>query len=437
MNISGVEIHSLAAELFPLCRSITGDGTRQSLARLAQLIPITVHEVPTGATILDWTVPKEWNIKDAYIANSEGERLVDFRQSNLHVVNYSVPVEGRMTREALRKHVHTLPDQPELIPYRTSYYKPNWGFCLSQRLWDDIPEGEYDVRIDSTLEDGSLTWGECVILGQTEDEVLISAHNCHPSMANDNLSGVCVAAFLAKLLLARPAQRLTYRILFAPATIGAVAWLAANRGRLDRIRHGLVLNCIGDASGFNYKRSGRGNTEIDRAMVYLLRAENLPHRIREFTPYGYDERQFCSPGFNLPVGCLSRAVHGEFSEYHTSADNLNFIKAESLAESFRLLCSLVELLEYNAVYINQAPYGEPQLGKRSLYHDYGGSGIGDANLAKLWILNLSNGSRSLLDIGERSHLPFSLLLESAIELEDAGLIRNTAREPALGLRTAS
>jgi aminopeptidase-like protein len=267
--------------------------------------------------------------------------------------------------------------------------------------------------------------------------VLISAHHCHPSLANDNLSGVCVAAFLAKLLLARPAQRFTYRILFAPGTIGAVAWLAANRGRLDRVRYGLVLNCLGDSGPFNYKRSRRGNAEIDRALAYILESGKLSHSIREFTPYGYDERQYCSPGFNLPVGCLSRAIHGEFPEYHTSADDLNFIRAESLAESLRLLCSVVDLLENNAVYVNQEPYGEPQLGKRGLYKQSRTSGIGDANMAKLWILNLSDGSHSLLDIGERSHLPFPLLLESAIELEEAGLIRSVSREPAHALRTAS
>ncbi len=437
MTNPGQDIHALAAELYPICRSITGSGVRKTLSRLEKLIPLTRHEIPSGTSVLDWTVPKEWNVREAYIQDLQGKRLIDFQNCNLHVLNYSMPVRKRMTRAELASHVYTLPDQPDLIPYRTSYYSPNWGFCLSQKQWDAIPEGEYQVCIESSLEDGAMTLAECVVQGRTDEEVLISSHICHPALANDNLSGVCVATYLAKSLLASPPLRYTYRFLFVPGTIGSITWLSLNRHLLGRIRHGLVLSCIGDAGHFNYKKSRQGNAEIDRAMIHLLQRSGEPYGLHEFTPYGYDERQYCSPGFNLPVGCMMRSVHGTFPEYHTSADNPGFLKPESLAGSLRFLESVVELLDNNLTYVNQAPYGEPQLGKRGLYRATGGNGIADANMAKLWILNLSDGYHSLLDIAGRSNIPFPLLAESARELECAGLLRTASSEHSLVFRTAS
>src|SRR5688572_28601507 len=296
---AGPAIHALIRDLYPICRSITGDGMRQTLARLKKEIPLEVSEVPSGTKAFDWTVPREWNIRDAYVKNSSGERVIDFRRHNLHVVNYSVPVRGTMSLAQLRPHLHTLPDQPDLIPYRTSYYKEAWGFCLPHRQLEQMPEDEYEVCIDSTLRDGHLTYGECLLKGASAQEVLVSCHVCHPSLCNDNLSGVAVAAFLAKHLIGVP-LRYSYRFLFIPGTIGSITWLSLNEDRARAIAHGLVLTCIGDRGNFTYKKSRRGNAEIDLAMGHILKHSGRNYSTVEFSPYGYDERQYCSPGFNLP-----------------------------------------------------------------------------------------------------------------------------------------
>ena len=318
-------------ELFPICRSITGDGLRQSLAKVGELLPLTIHEVATGTEAFDWTVPKEWNIRDAYIKDAAGRRVVDFQQCNLHVVNYSAPVNTRMPLKELRPHLHVLEERPEWIPYRTSYYAESWGFCLSQRQLEGLSDGEYEVVIDSSLQDGALSYGECVLPGQIDDEFLISVHICHPSLANDNLSGVAVATAVARVL-ASTSHRYTYRFLFLPGTIGPITWLSRNQAAVERVKHGLVLACVGDRGGINYKRSRRLSADIDRAVEHVLRSKGAPFEVRDFSPYGYDERQYCSPGFNLPVGSFRRTPHGEYPEYHTSADNLEFVSAAHLVE---------------------------------------------------------------------------------------------------------
>lgn len=417
----GAELHAFASELYPICRSISGDGLRSTLSRIRERIPLTIHEVPTGTAVFDWTVPKEWNIRDAYIAGPTGERVVDFRNSNLHVVNYSRPVHAKPSLSELRPHLFTIPEHPDWIPYRTSYYKEDWGFCLSHNQLLALTEGEYEVCIDSTLEDGSLSYGELFLPGRSTDEVLISCHACHPSLANDNLSGLSVATFLAQHLMGRE-LRYSYRFLFIPGTIGAITWLARNREDAARIRHGLVLTCIGDSGGFHYKKSRRGDAEIDRAAAVALRHCGESAEVLDFSPYGYDERQYCSPGFNLPVGCLMRSVWGTFPEYHTSADNLNFIRPESLAGSLRVCASIIEVLEENRTCVNQMPWCEPQLGKRGLYRSTGGESIAQEITARLWVLNLSDGSHSLLDIAERSALPFSAIRDAADVLTEAGLL---------------
>src|SRR6266852_2274879 len=309
-------MYGLIEELYPICRSITGDGLRSTLRRIQQEIPIEIREVPTGTPVFDWTVPREWNIRDAYIKNAAGDRVVDFRRSNLHVVNYSVPIRGRIALAELKEHLHTLPDRPDSIPYRTSYYKETWGFCLSQRDLDTLPDGEYEVMIDSSLEDGHLSYGEYLLPGESLDEVLISCHSCHPSLCNDNLSGIAVAVSLAQELAERP-RHYSYRFLFIPGTIGAITWLSQNEDAISRIRHGLVLAGVGDPGRFSYKKSRRGTAEIDRAAVHVLEKSGHGFEIAEFSPYGYDERQYCSPGIDLPVGRFSRTPHGTFPEYHT------------------------------------------------------------------------------------------------------------------------
>ena len=422
----GRRMHDLIRELYPICRSITGDGLRATLQRLGADIPLTLHEVPTGTQVLDWTVPREWNVRDAYVANAAGERVIDFRRSNLHLLNYSVPVRRRMSLAELRSHLHTLPDRPDWVPYRTSYYAEAWGFCLTQRQLDALPDGAYEVVIDTTLEPGNLTYGECLIRGSSTDEVLISCHSCHPSLANDNLSGMAVAVALAQWAQAEP-RRLSYRFLFIPGTIGSITWLARNEAVTPRVAHGLVLSCVGDRGGFTYKKSRRGTAVVDRAVQHVLARSGAPHRIVDFIPYGYDERQYCSPGFNMPVGCFMRSPNGEFPEYHTSADNVDFVSPESLVDSYRMLTTVLEILEYDRRFMNTNPQGEPQLGRRGLYTPTGGhTRLPGFEMALLWVLNYSDGTHSLLDIAERAAVPFATIKQAADALLRTGLLAEIA-----------
>jgi aminopeptidase-like protein len=419
----GAEIFSLAARIYPICRSITGNGVRQTLREVAAYVPLTVHEVPTGTPVLDWTVPREWNIRDAWIKNARGEKIVDFNRSNLHVMSYSVPVHRCMTLSELKPHIHTLPDQPDLIPYRTSYYAENWAFCMSHRQFEALHDETYEVSIDASLTDGHLTYGEYLHRGETEDEFLLSAHVCHPSLANDNCSGVALLAQLAKRMSGLR-TRYSYRFLFAPGTIGAITWLARNEDILHRIKHGLVVSMLGDRGGPTYKKSRRGNSDIDRAMIHALNHSGLSPTVEEFSPYGYDERQYCSPGFNLPVGLLQRSKYGSIPEYHTSADNLDFISPEALGESNRVISDAIGVIEGNKTFRNTVAKGEPQLGRRGLYGAIGGDkGAAAANMAMLWILNLSDGEHSLLDIAERAKLPFVVVRRTAELLEKHELLK--------------
>jgi aminopeptidase-like protein len=417
----GRELHAFAATMFPICRSITGNGIRQTLEIIKQRTPLQTFEVPSETPVFDWTVPKEWNIQDAYIRIPGGKRVVDFKQNNLHVLNYSTPVRATMSLRDLKPHLFSLPDHPEWIPYRTSYYEPKWGFCLSHKQFLALEDRAYEVCIDSTLEEGHLTYGECYLPGHSSDEVLISCHACHPSLANDNLSGIAVAIFLADLL-SRKVLRYSYRFVFVPGTIGAITWLARNRETVGHIRHGLVLTGIGDRGGFHYKKSRRGDAEIDQAAAHVLKHSGETSEVLEFSPYGYDERQYCSPGFNLAVGCLMRSVWGTFPEYHTSADNLDFIDAMALAKSLRVCTAMVDVLENNRRYRNLSPYCEPQLGKRNLYRSTGGESIGAEINARLWVLNFSDGQHSLLDIAERSGIPFTAINDAAELLHQSSLL---------------
>jgi aminopeptidase-like protein len=419
----GEELYKLVAELYPICRSITGDGVRRTLEIVGrELGGLEVTEVPTGTQVLDWTVPREWNVRDAWVADAAGRRVIDFRASNLHLLGYSVPVRATMPLAELKEHLFTLPEQPDWVPWRTSYYAERWGFCASQRLVDSLPDGDYEVCVDTTLADGHLTYGEHLVKGQTDDEVLVSCHVCHPSLANDNLSGIAVATGLARRL-AEGRPRYSYRFLFAPGTIGSITWLARNQDRVDRVGHGLVLACVGDPGGFTYKRSRRGDAEIDRAVAHVLGRSGRPHRVIDFTPYGYDERQYCSPGFDLPVGCLSRTPYAAYPEYHTSADDLDLVGPAQLQESLEVCWEVVRVLEANRRYLNLSPKGEPQLGRRGLYGQIGGrSDAEERQLAMLWVLNQSDGRMSLLDVAERSAVPFALLAEVAATLEEAGLL---------------
>lgn len=413
----GKSLYGLVEELYPICRSITGDGVRETLRVIGRQLPIEVHEVPSGAPVLDWTVPREWNIRDAFVKNAAGERVIDFREHNLHVVSYSVPVSARMSLEELRPHLHSLPEHPDWIPYRTSYYSESWGFCLSENRLRALPDGEYEVVIDSTLEPGRLTWGELLLPGETEEEVLVSTHVCHPSLCNDNLSGVSIAVHLAHAL-SESRRRYSYRFLFIPGTIGSISWLARNRDTVGRVSHGLTLVCLGDRSKLGYKKTFAGDRAIDRIVPHVLAERGEPFDVIDFFPYGYDERQFNSPGFRMPVGSLMRGRHGEFPEYHTSADDLAFVSPERLAESYAVCRRIAEVLEGNRRYRSLSPWAEPQLGRRGIYKAMGGDrSPGELQMAILWLLACADGEHDLVAVARRSQMGFDLLRRAADLLE--------------------
>lgn len=422
----GRDLHSFCETLYPIERSLTGPGVDATLAHLATRIPLQRMSIASGTPVFDWTVPDVWQCDEAFIENERGERIVDASRHGLHIVGYSRPVDRWLSRDELLRHVHTLPAQPGLIPYRTTYYAENWGFCMAHEAVAALPEGRYRAVIRSRLEPGELVWGEYVHEGATDDEVLLTTHICHPWLANDNCSGLAVLTTLAAFLRGRK-TRLTYRFLFAPGTIGALCWLSRNEQGLGRIVAGLSLSCLGDAGGPTYKRSRRGDTTIDRAAILAL-SERFPEAtIEDFSPYGYDERQYCSPGFDLPFGSLQRSRWGRFPEYHTSADNPDFIKPAELERSLRLLAATLDIVDGDWTPVSLYQKGEPQLGRRGLYAATGGDpSAAERNMAMLWVLNLSDGSHSLIDMAERSRLPFHRLAEAAVALSDAGLLTPSA-----------
>ena len=424
-SAAGKSMYQLITELYPICRSITGNGVRKTLSKLKEWISLDIHEVPSGTQVYDWTVPKEWNIRDAYVKNSLGERVIDFQRSNLHVVGYSVPIKQKMTFGELRSHLYTLPTHPDWIPYRTSYYAENWGFCLSHNQFLKLDDEEYEVCIDTTLVPGSLTYGEYYLKGAECNEILISSHICHPSLCNDNLSGLALTTFLAQHLSFIP-HRYSYRFLFIPSTIGSITWLALNEVRVSKIKHGLVIANVGDGGKSSYKKTRQGNCETDMAVQHVLKHSGQDFRIFDFVPYGYDERQFCSPAFNLPMGCFMRTPYGCYPEYHTSADNLAFIQPQHLADSLAKVLSILFILENNRTCVNQNPTCEPQLGKRGLYRGYPAGGVDD--LAILWTLNLSDGSHTLLDIAERSNITFQTIKKAADALLRCGLLKEISEQ---------
>lgn len=407
---------------YPICRSITGEGNRQTLKMLAQEQHLHVHEIPSGTPVFDWQIPQEWTIRDAWIKGPDGQKIVDFKEHALHVVGYSVPIHETLSREALLPYLHSLPEFPDWIPYRTSYYEKTWGFCLRDRDKQELVPGNYEVMIDAELKDGSLTYAEAVFPGESRDEFLISVHICHPALANDNLSSLAVAESLMSILRGCK-TRYTYRFLFIPGTIGSIAWLALNPEARQHIRHGLVLSCMGDTGHLHYKRSRDGQSTIDRTVDCVFKEQTDVCEMQDFSPYGYDERQYGSPGINLPVGLLTRSPHGTFPEYHTSADNPDFLSATALGDSLRVVLEVLALTEADQTFVNQSPMGEPQLGRRGLYDRLGGGNERkQAQLALLWMLNQSDGDHSLLDIALRSGMPWRVLRRAADQLLACGLL---------------
>jgi aminopeptidase-like protein len=416
----GHDLHTLMEELFPIPRSLTGDGVRETLAVIGRRVALQTIELPTGTRVFDWTLPREWNVREAWVEGPDGKRVVDVADSSLHLLGYSVPVDTTVDLPTLREHLFTDPRDPDVVPYRTSYWSERWGFCASQRVADGLPEGEYRVRIDAALEDGHVTYGEVALDGETEDVVLLTTTVCHPALANDNLSGIVLLAGLAEALSAQEDLRHSFRLVWSPGTIGPLCWLSVNGDLVPHVRHGFALSCVGDPGGLTYKRSRRETAEIDRAAEVMLR--DVPgSSIRDWSPYGGDERQFCSPGFDLPFGALSRTPADAFLEYHSSADDLDLVRPEALADSFRAALAIVDAIERNETLLNASPYGEPQLGRRGLYRSIGGGSSQEAAL--LWVLSLSDGSTSLLDVAARSGLPFAAIRSAADALLEVELLR--------------
>lgn len=420
------EVAGYFDRLWPLLRSLTGEGVRKTHDILGELVPLERLEIPSGTICFDWTVPPEWVCREAYVIAPDGRRVLDVRDHTLHLVNYSMAFRGTLSREQLDEHLHSLPDMPDAIPYVTSYYEPRWGFCLTQRTRDELSEGNYQVVVDTEHVAGSMTISHAVLPGETADEVLISTYTCHPSLANNELSGPLLAAFLYRRLDALPRRRLTYRFVWLPETIGSLAYLARYGEHLrERLVAGYVASCVGDGGTFTYKRSRRGNSLADRAVEYVLaRIGDRRPRLLDFEPIGSDERQYCSPGFDLPMGLLGRSIYGTYREYHTSLDNRDFISFEALAESVDVYLAVLGVLDANATYRRTVPYGEPQLGRRGLYPTLGGPRQRDEQLAALlWLLNLADGQHDLLAMAERSGIELPALDRAARNCLEAGLIQ--------------
>jgi len=410
----------LMDDLFPLCRSITGNGNRATLARVGKEIDLTVHEVPTGTPVLDWQVPDEWNLNRGRLWGPDGDLVADTDNCNLHVVGYSHPVKGELSLSQIANHLHSNPDMPWSVPYRTAYYAQTWGFCLPYEDHASLRPGFYTVDLDATLQPGSLTYGELVVPGTTDREVLVSTHICHPSMANDNLTGIAATIALARWALSAQ-RRLTYRFVFIPGTIGSITWLARNRHVVPRIAHGLVLTGLGDPGPLTYKRSRRGDTGTDRVLARVLAERG--GQVIDWYPYGYDERQYCSLGFDLPIGRLSRTMHGTYPQYHTSADDLSFVSAERVLAAVDVATEALELFDERRPLTNAAPEGEPQLGRRGLFAKIGGT-IGNASKEStyLWLLSLADGDTDVADVAARAGLPLDEVALAAARLRDAGLL---------------
>lgn len=412
--------------LWPICRSLTGEGVRQSIEILQEIIPLQVQEIASGSEVYDWKVPKEWNVKQAYIVAPNGEKVADIAVNNLHLMSYSVPVNKTMSWQELEPHLFYLPEQPDAIPYRTSYYKEAWAFCVNKHTYNALPkEGEYQVVIDSMLEDGVLNYADLVLPGESEEEIFFSSYICHPSMANNELSGPLLLAHLYQHISQLKKRRYTYRFLLAPETIGSIVYLHKHGDYLKQhMKAGYILTCVGLDEKITYKRSRKGEAYCDR-IAELVLAEKLDasvYEVLDFFPHGSDERQYCSPGFDLPVGSIVRGMYGEYPEYHTSLDNKSLLSFKALEEMLELYCGIVDVMENDIFYINKNPYCEPQLGKRGVYPTTGGEKHGESIYSMLWVLNLSDGNNSLLDIINKSGLAESQIKQSVSMLKQAELI---------------
>lgn len=419
------EMHAFLTELFPICRSITGDGVRQTLQAIKRHIPLQLHEIPTGTQAFDWTVPKEWRIRDAFIEDEMSHRIVDFKRNNLHVVGYSVPVNRWLSLSELQEHLYSLESQPDAIPYVTSYYEEGWGFCMAHKERVRLKDGRYRAYIDSELKDGHLTYGECIIQGNSQKEVFLSTYVCHPSLANNELSGPVVLTFLAKWIATTP-RNYTYRIVFVPETIGSLVYLSRNLESLKKnVEVGFNVSCVGDERGYSYVASRYGNTVADRIADNVLRFRHTDFTRYSFLDRGSDERQYCSPGVDLPVVALCRSKYGTYPEYHTSLDDLEFVTPEGLRGGYEMVQACIQLAESNATY-RVTFCGEPQLGKRGLYPTISHKHSTQSTKPLMDFLAYADGTNDLINISNLIGIPTWELVPIAQQLLTHGLIEQVA-----------
>lgn len=424
--VIGQEMYRLAEAIFPICRSITGEGVRQTLKILSDYIGqdglnLSIHEVPSGTQVFDWTVPKEWAVRDAYIENEQGERIVDMKQNNLHVMGYSISVDQWVTLDELKQYVYTQQDQPNVIPYVTSYYKERFGFCMSDSQFCSLPEGKYHMVIDSELFDGSLTYADFILPGESDREIMITSYTCHPSMANNECSGPVLLAALARYVNSIPKRRYTYRFVLNPETIGSIVYLSKNYQHLkDKLEAGVVLSCVGDDRAYSMVHSRYGNTVADKSLSSILRGrENFKEY--SFLQRGSDERQYNAPGIDLPVVGFCRSKYGEYPEYHTSADNMGLISPSGLQGSYEVMMEWIQAMERNKKY-KVAVLCEPQLGKRGLYPTISQKGSYSEVRVMTDFIAYADGQNNLIDISERIGVPVSVLVPIAEKLEKTGLL---------------
>jgi aminopeptidase-like protein len=418
-------MHGLAERLWPICRSITGDGTRETLRILQHELPeLTLHEIPSGTPVLDWIIPDEWNISEAFVEDSDGNRVIDFARNNLHVVSYSEPIDRMMSLEELQEHLHSLPEQPTAIPYRTSYYRRDWGFCLAHEERMRLADGDYRVIIRSSLQPGSLTLGELLIPGDSDFEVLVSTYMCHPSMANNELSGPVVSTALARWVQSLERRRFSYRFVFVPETIGAIAYLSRELARLrEHVVAGFQLTCIGDDRAYSYLASRNPDSWVDRVTRHVL--STRPNYVAySYLDRGSDERQYCMPGVDLPVASVMRSKYGEYPEYHTSLDDLEFVTPSGLQGGLDAVRDCIRILEAD-VYLQATCLAEPQLGRRGLYHSVGGADYAQRTRWISDVLAYADGHHSLLDMAELFGVSALDLLPVLNDLREHGLIVET------------